>query len=299
MRRFFIALFCCLLLTAGVQAASTATGLDSSTVVAANGTCQVTLTLQLRLDEVPGSLAFPLPREAKDISVNGSSVRAPLSGGLRMADLSGAVPAPGAQTLVIRYALPDAVEAAKSGKLTLKLELLSGFAYPIEHMRFSVTLPGAPEGTPEFTSTYHQEAVGSIITLTTDGGTITGEFTQGLKDHESLHMSLPVTEAMFPQPISKKWSVGSEDIIMYCVTVLALLYYLAALQACPPAGAPGPGPRGSHRRRAWLLPHRAGGGSDHDRGILGPDGLPADPTGRQRPGAAAQAHGHGQRAQRF
>ncbi len=233
MRRVAIAILCCVLLVTAVSAAGSVTDLQSGTTVASDGTCQVVLTVQLRLEEAPGTVHFPLPANARHVSLDGSSVRTRLEGGKRTVDLSGKFAAAGSYTFVIRYDLPDSVTADRSGKLHLKLEILSGFAYPIEKMGFSVTLPGAPEGTPTFTSTYHQEAVDALLSVKTEGSTINCEFTRSLNDHETLSMDLPVTEAQFPQSIAKRWSLSYDDIFMYVLLLLALLYWLAALRSLP------------------------------------------------------------------
>lgn len=233
MRRFAIAFLCCLFLVTAVSAAGSVTDLQSGTTVASDGTCQVVLTVQLRLEEAPGTVSFPLPADARHVSVDGSSVRTQLEGGKRTVDLSGRFAAAGTYTFVIRYDLPDAVTAESSGKLHLKLEILSGFGYPIEKMRFSVTLPGTPEGTPAFTSTYHQEAVDALLSTQVEGSTIQCEFLQSLNDHETLSMDLPVTQAQFPQSIAKRWSLSYDDILMYILLLLALLYWLAALRFLP------------------------------------------------------------------
>lgn len=233
MRRVAIAILCCVLLVTAVSAASSVTDLQSGTTVASDGTCQVVLTVQLRLEEAPGTVHFPLPANARHVSLDGGSVRTRLEGGKRMVDLSGKFAAAGNYTFVIRYDLPDAVTADRSGKLHLKLEILSGFAYPIEKMDFSVTLPGAPEGTPTFTSTYHQEAVDALLSVQTEGSTIQCKFLQSLNDHETLSMDLPVTQAQFPQSIAKRWSLSYDDILMYVLLLLALLYWLVALRSLP------------------------------------------------------------------
>ena len=231
MRRLFIALLCCLLLTTAVSASSV-TDMQNITTVQSDGTCRVTVTFQLQLDEVPGELVFPLPAEAKDISLNGGIARTHLDGTIRKVELGG-VHAPGTYTFTVTYSLPDAVLLEKEN-LTLSIQLLSGFAYPIQQMRFSVTLPGVPDRRPEFVSTYHQESAESLIELVMDGTTISGTFRQELKDHESLTMTLAVTEELFPQPISKKWSLRTDDIAAYACAALALVYWLLTMRALPP-----------------------------------------------------------------
>ena len=233
MRRFLIFLFCCLLLTTAVSAASSATDVASSTTVYSDGTCQVALTVQLKFEEVPANLSFPLPQNARNISLNGGGARTWRSGGVRYVDLSGVVNYPGNYTITLHYSLPDSVVAQRN-KLYLELDLLSGFAYPIDQMRFTVTLPGAPEFRPEFSSIYHQEAVDSFMDCQIEGNTISCSFRQGLNDHEALTMRLQVTESQFPQPIMKKWRLSADDIAMYICFFLALAYWVLTMRALPP-----------------------------------------------------------------
>lgn len=234
MRRFFIAILCCLMLVTAVSAANFATDLQSSTTVTADGTCEVTLTLQLKLDEAPAQLLFPLPAAARNITLNGGPARTSVSGSVRSINLNGSVHAAGVYTFSIHYDLPDAVTLNDSQQLVLTLQLLSGFAYPIENMHFTVNLPGPAERRPQFVSTYHQESADTIIDYTVDGSVISGSFNTALKDHESLTMTLIVPEEQFPQPISKKWSLSADDIAMYAFIGIAFLYWLLTLRALPP-----------------------------------------------------------------
>lgn len=235
MRRIILFILCCLLLTTAVSAASSATDIQSSTIVNSDGTCQVTMTVQLKLEEVPADLYFPLPAAAKNITLNGGIARTSLSGGVRNVNLSGSVHIPGSYTFVLHYDLPDSIaEDEKEELLYLNIDLLSGFAYPIEKMSFTVTLPAPPEKRPEFVSTYHQEAVDTLMDYSVEGSTITCSFRESLKDHESLSMSLLVTEDVFPQSISKKWSLSTDDIIMYLCAAAALIYWLLTMRALPP-----------------------------------------------------------------
>ena len=234
MRRFFIAILCCLMLVTAVSGANSATDLQSSTTVTADGTCEVTLTLQLKLDEAPAQLLFPLPAAARNITLNGGPARTSVSGSVRSINLNGSVHAAGVYTFSIHYDLPDAVTLNDSQQLVLTLQLLSGFAYPIENMHFTVNLPGPAERRPQFVSTYHQESADTIIDYTVDGSVISGSFNTALKDHESLTMTLIVPEEQFPQPISKKWSLSADDIAMYAFIGIAFLYWLLTLRALPP-----------------------------------------------------------------
>lgn len=234
MRRFFITVLCIFLLCTAVSAADTVTQLQSDTNVNSDGTCQVSMVLQLSLENTPENLKFPLPADARDITLNGNTPKTTSEKLVRWVDLSGVVAAAGNYTLTLTYTLPDAVVAKKNGTLELQLELLCGFEYPISQMDFSIRLPGAPEERPAFSSTYYPETIDTMLDHTLVDGVISGHFSQGLKDHETLTMTLEVSEALFPQPIVKQWSLSTEDVLMYALAFLALLYWLAALR-CKPA----------------------------------------------------------------
>lgn len=234
MRRIFLTILCLALLITAVHAADTVTQLQSNTTVASDGTCRVSMVIQLQLDSAPDSPKFPLPAYARDITLNGSTPKTSSDRSVRWVDLSGVVAAGGSYTLSLSYTLPDAVWALKNGTLELRLELLSGFQYPISQMEFSIQLPGAVEERPVFSSTYHPETIDTMMDFTVVDGVISGHFSQGLKDHETLTMTLEVPKTLFPQPIAKQWSLSSEDLIMYILAALALVYWLAALRCLPP-----------------------------------------------------------------
>jgi hypothetical protein len=235
-RRFIIAILCCLLLTTTVSAAGSVEDLQSSTLISDSGSCEVTLTMSITLDTVPARLDFPLPKDARDITVNGGAAHTSISGSLRLVDLSDAVSAAGTHTVVIHYDLPDAVREEKE-QLVLTVELLSGFALPVERLRFTVTLPGKPEHKASFVSTYLQESVESVMDYKVSGSTISCELATSLRDHEALTMQLLVSEEMFPQSVTKQWQVGRDDLVMYSFAVLALIYWLIAMRCLPPQKA--------------------------------------------------------------
>ena len=229
MRRIFVAILCLFLLTTAVSAAGSVTNLQSNAVIASNGTCQINMVLQLSVDSNDGNLRFPLPGNAKDISLNGTAARTSRADSLRWVDLSSVVYGPGSYSITLHYSLPDMVRREETG-LVLNLPLLSGFSYPIDGMEFSITLPGAPEELPAFTSTYHPEAMESYLEYTIDGPVISGYFLQGLKDHETLTMTLPVNGKLFPQGIAKRWSLSDDDLIQYALVLLAAVYWLIFLR---------------------------------------------------------------------
>ena len=234
MRRIFILILCLFLLTTTVSAAGTVNSLQNTTQVDTDGTCQVTLIMQLTLDAADKDLYFPLPSTARDVSVNGNGVRSPLRSGYRVVDLSDAVPGAGVYTITLQYSLPDSVILDKNDQLILQFDLLSGFAYPIQSMSFTITLPGVPEHRPSFFSTYYQETADSLMDLTMEGNTISATVNQPLKDQEALTMSLVVSEEMFPQSVAKRWKMSTNDVLMIALAILAFAYWLLTMGSLPP-----------------------------------------------------------------
>lgn len=257
MRKFvvFVSLLCLLCtLFVGASAATGAKSVNSYATVTADGRCQITLTAAIHLDQPVEKLRFPLPKNAENITVNGSRAKIKREGGLKQVDISGFVgKTAGDFTLTFNYTLPDLVKTNEAGLLELTLPLLSGFAYPVEAMEFTVTLPGEVTAKPAFSSGYHQANIEKDITCTTEGPTITGTSQVALKDHETLVMTLTVTDEMFPRTIITPPDLETVNVIAIVCFVAALLYWILFLRNLPwwprklptPPEGYGPGEMGS------------------------------------------------------
>ena len=212
-------------LTAAVSAQSSATTAHSNITVNSNGTCRVVLNLNLVLDSAVKDLTFPLPQNAGDITVNGSHASVSSKNGVQHVSLSGITGGgAGNYTVSIAYQLSGAVTSTEEGML-LQLPLLSGFAYPINQFSFSIQLPGDVPQTPVFDSGYHQQTIIEHLDITTDGAVISGTAKSTMKDHETLTMTLPVTETMFPQSATAARLLGLTDVGSYVLLVIAALYF--------------------------------------------------------------------------
>ncbi len=234
MRRVLTLIAILLLLTVPVSAFSGISSAQSNTKVESDGSCWVTLNLQLTLEDGEPDLTFPVPEGATQITLNGSGASVSNSGNARQVSLKGVVSGAGSYSLTIRYRLRDAIVAdEKTQTLNLTLELLSGFSYPIDSLDFTLELPGPVEEKPTFTSTYYPETIELLMTLTQEGNRIRGQMNHRLQDHEKLVLMLPVSEEMFPQPVAKRWSMDTLDMIMLGLGLLALSYWLIWLR-CPP-----------------------------------------------------------------
>lgn len=238
MRRFariLTVFLLCFALASSVMAASSASDVKSYSTVSMDGSCQVTLNLTLQLDGNEGTVRFPIPREAKSITVNGSAAGSRRSGDVKEVKLTGfGGGQAGTFSLSLHYILPNTVTTTEEGKLLLELPLLSGFSYPIEQMEFTVTLPGAVTGSPAFSSGYHKSSIESYLTFEVKDATISGIVTSQLKDHETMAMTLEVTPEMFPQAQAYAASTTWAYIAMGVCAGLALVYWIATLRFLPP-----------------------------------------------------------------
>lgn len=221
----------CVSLAFPAAARNTAEQIRSEASVSADGSCSVTLSAAIVLDQPDRDLTFPLPPDAADITLNGSAVtpihsqRAAL---VPLGNITGGMS--GRHSLNITYRLPGVVTTQNDGTMLLTLPLLSGFDYPVDSLTITVTLPGQIDSRPIFTSGYYQDNTAALLHTTTDGSTITVVAADALKDHETLVMTLPVTESLFPQTAATARVLGIMDLATIGAIVLAVAYYLIALR---------------------------------------------------------------------
>ena len=110
MRRFFVsvillAMLCGLAVSA--NAVTAAKSVNSFATVSNDGSCQVTLTANIHLDQPVANLRFPLPKKAGNITVNGARARSRVENDVRQVDVSSFVgKVAGDFTLTFTYSLP-------------------------------------------------------------------------------------------------------------------------------------------------------------------------------------------------
>ncbi len=233
MRRFLTGLITALvILSLAVTAlgAAEASHMGAYATVSSDGSCSVAMTVTVRLEQ-PGKLTFPVPRNASNITVNGSRVRTQVTDTARVADLSGLLRGmAGEFTFTVNYRISDAIYTREDGVRELQVPILSGFSYPIATMDFSVTLPGAVEEKPHFVSGYHQADIEQYLSFSTEGASVSGTALQALKDHETLMMTLPVSEEMFPKTEVLTPDMAFCNMAMAVCAALAVLYWLLFLR---------------------------------------------------------------------
>lgn len=218
---------CCVVSAAGVNAQSSITKLDGQWIVSENGQCDVSVTVSLTFDEAVAEPVFPIPAEASDITLNGEKINAS-SGQVKTVSLRSVTGGnAGEFTFNLHYQLPGVVNPGAEG-MELTLDLLSGFAYPVDNMDFTVILPAPLTAQPVFSSSYYQDMIQGQMSVFTDSDTINGT-TGPLKDHESLVLRLPVTEQMFPQPAVAARVMGVIHLAVLAAVVLAVVYFLITM----------------------------------------------------------------------
>lgn len=218
----------CLMMNVG--AATSATGLSGYAAVNSDGGCQISMTLTLRLEQAVDKLYFPIPAEATGVTLNGSRVSASRVGDVRNVNLSRLVRnVVGDVTVNLQYALYDVIATTETGALEMRLPMLSGFEYPIEKLEFSVTLPGEVDALPGFVSGYHEARIEEYLTYSVGGAIISGNSVRAMKDHETLTMTLPVTEQMFPRTLTRTQDYQWALVAMAVCGAVALLYWIVAM----------------------------------------------------------------------
>lgn len=233
MRRLACMLIVLLLTVCLVINVGAATGVSAMTghaTVNSDGRCQISVTVTLRLEQAVDKLYFPIPGEATSVTLNGSRVSASRDGNVRRVNLSRVVRnVVGDVTVNLQYAMYDVIATTETGALEMRLPMLSGFEYPIEKLEFSVTLPDAVETLPGFVSGYHEARIEESLTYSVSGATISGSSVRAMKDHETLTMTLPVTEQMFPRTLTHTHDYQWALTAMAICGAAALLYWIVAM----------------------------------------------------------------------
>ena len=230
-------------------AETAATQVDIQSTVTSDGDCLMTVTVNLRLEAALDSLTYPVPLGAKSITLNGSPASIRQTSSAQQVDLSkiskGYV---GEASVRIGYTLPKAVKITTINqamvdqkkedpvrRLVLTVPLLSGFAYPVEALNFTITMPSNCVGLdPAFTSIYRQESIESDLRiLPITGSQVIGSATAVMNDREGVTMTMQVPDKMFPT-VSTYVRDGNPE-LPYILGFFgaALLYWLLTLRTLP------------------------------------------------------------------
>ena len=235
-----LSLLVCILLLAGsfcipVSAESAASSVNLMCTVNSEGDCLVTMTVNLRLESNVEKLYFPLPLNARNITLNGSNVTTSRSASATLVNISklseGYL---GDLAMRFEYTLPEAVKVNEKRELVLEIPLLSGFDYPVESLSFTITMPpGKMTNRPTLSSIYRQTSIESEIPFQVAGSQIIGSTKTVMNDHEGVTLTMIVPEEMFPT-VSTYVREGNPELLPIIVfAVLALIYWIFTLRTLP------------------------------------------------------------------
>ena len=235
-RRIGAMILCCMLvlgMALPVYAENTASYINNITTVTADGGCSVTLQVTVHVENTKDNLTFPLPLKAKNITLNGSSVKTYKSGGVMNVDISGVCGSyVGDVTLQFSYTLDDIVTYADE-VMTLEMPILCGFEFPVTALEFVITMPGEVTTRPYFTGGYRQSTMESIMTTAVKGNLISGSINAALDDYETITLTMTVNEEMFPGVSTYQREGNPELIPMGILAGLAIIYWLITLRGFP------------------------------------------------------------------
>ena len=238
----FLGLLLCLVLAVPASAESAASRVDFTGTVNIDGDCLVTMLVNLHLEAAEEKLTFPLPANAANITVNGASPTVTRSGNYTAVSLTRATGGlAGDFTVQIAYTIPKTVTLVDTTTTTitdgrkLKLEIpsLCGFAYPVQSLMYTITLPKEITVTPDFYSTYRQNGLASDLNININGTMITGSSKSGFNDHESMSMSMLCAPEMFPGVSTYQRTGNPELVPMGIFAGLAVVYWLLFLRTFP------------------------------------------------------------------
>ena len=243
-----LSMLACLILLAGclcipVSAESAASSVNLMCTVNSEGDCLATMTVNLRLEEHLDKLYFPLPLNAKNISLNNAPVSTTRGAAATLVDISKlSKDYVGELVLRFEYTVPDAVQITKINEgtkneewvLQLSVPLLCGFDHPVESLSFTITMPpGNMTERPTLTSIYRQTSIESDIPFQVAGSQIIGSTKTVMNDHEGVTLTMVVPKEMFPT-VSTYVREGNPELpFIIGFAVLALLYWLLTLRTWP------------------------------------------------------------------
>ena len=231
----------CLCIPASAESA--ASNVNLMATVNSEGDCLVTMTVNLRLESNMEKLYFPLPLNAKNITLNGSNVATSRSASATLVNISKLSEGyMGDLAMRFEYTVPEVVRmtkinvGTKSEKwaLVMEIPLLCGFDYPVESLSFTITMPpGQMTERPTLSSIYRQTSIESDIPFQVAGSQIIGSTKTVMNDHEGVTLSMIVPEDMFPT-VSTYVREGNPELLPIIVfAVLALLYWILTLRTWP------------------------------------------------------------------
>jgi hypothetical protein len=144
MRRAIALVLCILLFLIPAHAANAAPRVSTTAVVHENGTCAVTIEADIRLDDPARGLKFPLGKDIKSVTLNGSPAPLSQSEGITSVNLSHLDGKIGLYSCTIAFEINSVVQTNDAGNKLLLLHYLYLVSVIELHKRLSYGMYNFP-----------------------------------------------------------------------------------------------------------------------------------------------------------
>ena len=206
--------------------------MEISCVLDSSGRMSVTQTVELAIVGTLEEIRFSFPQGAKKADIEGYWTSSSKENGVKYLTVSNRKGFTGTQTFRLSYTLSGLVSAGEASQV-LTAPLLSLQDYQIGLLTFSIRLPDTFSSTPRFTSGYFGSLVEDLITVTSDGQTITGSNREIMRDNDTLTMILTLPEGYFSGNYGESKLSPVMTTLIFVLLALALLYWLRFLKNPP------------------------------------------------------------------
>lgn len=231
MRRFIIGILCLLLCVGCVSAAQLQVeDLDAQAVVNEDGTCRMTLTVEVEFTEPTARFVLPLSSEAQKVSASGAAYKVRRLDGVRSVIFQEEVGFLGTRTFVCSYDLPCGVENREEEQRFTLAFPEKGLDCPISHMKLTLQFPTPPEEYPVWESAYYQEVIDNYLRIRLEDTAVVADSTIPFQDQETLRMTLDFPEDTFRLRNLPGSITTVNQLVFYVLLLAALLYWFFALR---------------------------------------------------------------------
>ncbi len=231
MRKLLLILICLCLLLGNVFAASDeVTKMEAQITVNDNGTCQVTVTAEVRFSTRPTTFRLPLGADAGHISASGASYRTRTMDGVKCVIFENKSGFNGTQTFQCSYSLPCTMWETSSGQHFRAMLPAQGMDLPINRFSMTIDFPTDITAFPQWSSAYYGDVIDNYLTIQIKENTVTAKSNIVFRDHETLSMELAFAPATFTLWHLAEQTVSFDRLAFFLLYLACIVYWFVALR---------------------------------------------------------------------
>ncbi len=236
MRRFlsvFLCLLICFTLSLSANAAGAeVTDLQTQIYVAGDGSCQLTMSADVRFLSSPKTFCMPLMADADDISATGAAYDVDTIDGVECVIFESSNGFSGTIHFVCSFSISRAVAQSDSGQQTFTLKLPEkGWDFPIEKYSVSIEFPAQITEQPSWYSAYHGIDIENYLDISIAQTSMTVSSFERLKDQEIITMELAFAPDSFDLSHLPGQTVSVASVLFWLVCLAAVGYYFFRLRS--------------------------------------------------------------------